>query len=108
MGHEFAFHRSRTMKLSLGVTVGLHAYEVFSRTERKFNAHGLLSVPVDYSLHTTAGDPELTRVRVTMTVMKTSFMLEYLHHCTPALIVFSVSGKTSFGILSLATTRIVL
>ena len=28
---------------------------------------------------------------VTMTVMKASLMLEYLHHCTPALIVVSVN-----------------
>ena len=108
MGPEFAFHRSRTMKLSLGVSVG------FTHTKCSLAPKEILMLVVTgQSLLKTVYTPLLEipnwiRNMVTTTVMKASLMLQYWHHCTPALIVVSVSGKTWLGILSLATTRIIL
>ena len=55
--HHFACHKSR--RFVSWRERRFHAYGVFSGTKRNYDARGHLSVPVENSLYSTAGDPEL-------------------------------------------------
>ena len=86
-----------------------HAYEVFSRTERKSDARGQRSVCVENSVHATAGDTELNEEHEDHDGHEGELGARSAGAMkTPALTVVSVSGKTWFGILPLATARIIL
>ena len=59
MGPEFALDKSRADdEVVSWREQRFHAYEMFSRTERNSDARGHLSVPVENSLHHTAGEPD--------------------------------------------------
>ena len=85
-----------------------HAYEVFSRTERNSDAPTHLSVLVENNLHPIAGDPELTDEHGDRDGHEGELDGRVLAPLYSALIVVSVRGKTWFGILSLATAKIIL
>ena len=75
-------------ELSPGGSVG------FTHTMRSLTGQSLLKTLYTPLLEIPTGLSNM----VTMTVMKASLMLQYLHLCTPALLVVSVSEKTWFWI----------